>query len=219
MRKQAQNTQGRRIDIPFPSHSNESLSENQTRGCAICGRACKGKYCTVKCYRTAQRSIPTVDRFWAKVQKTDGCWLWTGSTSGKPGFWYGTLNVTRDSGDYYPEYAHRLSWKLHNGPIPEGASVLHTCDVTRCVNPAHLFLGTQTDNMADASAKGRLHVPRPRRHKLTSEQLAQFAPMRAAGLLLHEIAAHFGVTKGYVSLVLNGKRRQYDAPKPKTEAA
>lgn len=89
------------------------------------------------------------ERFWAKVQKTDGCWLWTaGTRSG-----YGTL---RSGGKRGPMIqAHRLSWELANGPMPQGAHILHSCDNKLCVNPAHLRPGTQADNTQDAIERGR----------------------------------------------------------------
>lgn len=89
---------------------------------------------------------PAADRFWAKVAKGDDCWLWTGAVAGYPGNDYGAFNKGK---------AHRFSWELHRGPIPAGLFVLHKCDVTRCVRPDHLFLGTQKDNMQDMVAKGR----------------------------------------------------------------
>jgi HNH endonuclease len=75
-----------------------------------------------------------------------GCLIWTGSHKGmhKNGR-YGTIAVS----------THRLAWELANGPIPEGMHVLHRCDTPACCNPDHLFLGTQTDNMADKTRKGR----------------------------------------------------------------
>lgn len=79
-----------------------------------------------------------------------GCWIWTGHirTNG-----YGAMSIKSKL-----QYAHRISWELHNGPIPEGLFVLHKCDNPPCVNPDHLFIGTQKDNLQDAFKKGRLYI-------------------------------------------------------------
>lgn len=90
-------------------------------------------------------------RFWSKVEITSGCWLWTGSTNGSDPKWqYGQFFHGRSRAQ-----AHRVAWVLARGPIPDGYFVCHSCDVTRCVRPDHLFLGTPSDNMWDASLKGR----------------------------------------------------------------
>lgn len=110
---------------------------------------------------TYDGTLPT--RFWAKVNK-DGpvhpvlgtpCWLWTASfgTAG-----YGQIGVGGAVGR--PIGAHRVSWELHNGPIPDGMCALHKCDVKACVNPEHLFTGTLIDNVADMMEKGRHVAPR-----------------------------------------------------------
>jgi len=84
---------------------------------------------------------------------TNGCCVWTGSVDSNG---YGQL---RTGNRGYIERASRLSWEFTNGPIPEGLFVLHTCDNPPCVRPEHLWLGTQSDNMLDASRKGRKNRP------------------------------------------------------------
>ena len=88
------------------------------------------------------------ERFWAKVQKGAGCWLWTGCKGydGYGHFRLGTRSATR---------AHRVSWELHYGPIPEGLLVCHRCDNPTCVRPDHLVLGTSADNERDKARKGK----------------------------------------------------------------
>lgn len=92
-------------------------------------------------------------RFFEKVLKTENCWLWTAALRGKSG--YGCMKVDGKVVD-----SHRLSWEIHFGKIPEGLLVCHTCDNRICVNPAHLFLGTQSDNMKDCLKKGRMFIPK-----------------------------------------------------------
>lgn len=95
------------------------------------------------------------ERFWSKVdlKGPDDCWEWQAS---KLPDGYGSFGVRSRVVDK----AHRVSWVLKNGPIPDGMSVCHRCDNPPCVNPDHLFLGTQQDNMKDMVSKGRhgLHV-------------------------------------------------------------
>ena len=93
------------------------------------------------------RRPTATERFWAKVQKSDGCWLWTAYRNEKG---YGRF----DDGTITHQ-AHRLAWALTNGPVADGLLVCHKCDNPPCCNPDHLFVGTQKDNMQDAKQKGR----------------------------------------------------------------
>jgi len=90
-------------------------------------------------------------RFFDKVNKTDTCWLWTASLRGKTG--YGAFKLDGKVID-----AHRLSYQLHNGEIPSGLYVCHTCDNRKCVNPKHLFLGSPKDNWQDGFDKGKIKL-------------------------------------------------------------
>jgi hypothetical protein len=91
--------------------------------------------------------------FWARVQKSGACWTWTGRFDGAG---YGTIQLGRGEKQIG---AHRASWMLHYGQIVNGLFVCHHCDNRSCVRPDHLFLGTQKDNLQDASRKGRMDVP------------------------------------------------------------
>ena len=97
---------------------------------------------------------PVQDRFWPKVDKhgPDDCWLWTASTD-QDG--YGLITVRVRVGRHVKKRAHRLAWEWANGRKPGHNKVCHTCDNPRCVNPAHLWLGTNKQNMEDAKRKGR----------------------------------------------------------------
>jgi hypothetical protein len=118
-------------------------------GCGATVKSGTARYAPGHNLRTTEADV--VARFWAKVRKGDGCWEWQASrnSSGYGWFRFGP------QGSRTPTGAHRVSYVLTKGPIPEGMQVLHRCDNPPCVNPSHLFLGTNDDNHADKVAKGR----------------------------------------------------------------
>jgi hypothetical protein len=135
----------------------------------------------------------------------NGCWNW--SKSRWPNGGYGVFYY--DGGNR----AHRASWVIHNGPIPDGMVVCHTCDNPPCVNPAHLFVGTQADNVRDRHKKGRTVIsPKFSQVKLRGEEHVcaklsddKVRMIRSSTLSNQEFAALFGVTPQTIHAVRAGK--------------
>lgn len=130
-----------------------------------------------------------------------GCWLWAGAC-GTAG--YGSINVCGRT-----EGAHRASYAIHKGPIPNRLLVLHTCDVRICVNPDHLFLGTHQDNMDDMTTKGRHAAPKGQNHgmaKLTDGDVSQIRAMLIEGNETQAaIGEKFGVSSNLIHYIKTGK--------------
>lgn len=141
------------------------------------------------------------DRFWAKVQKdqTD-CWLFTGhcNPSGHGRFWF----------ERKLWQAHRFSYSHYRGPIPEGLQVLHTCDVPNCVNPDHLWLGTNYDNIQDKVSKGRCQDMKGEAHpraKLSESDVHSIRKKYAAGGITQKsLSEKYGVTRGMIGYIVRG---------------
>jgi hypothetical protein len=152
-------------------------------------------------YVPTKKPVPVVERFWAKVKvgKPDECWEWQASTDGRG---YGQLN-----GGNRSLRAHRVSYELHFGSIPDGLDVCHRCDNRRCVNPHHLFVGTRSDNVQDMLKKGRGNfVPQvgSKNHlsKLHEDDIPEIRELAAGGLTCAAIASRFGVTAENISMIV-----------------
>lgn len=149
----------------------------------------------------------TPAEFWSLVDKSDadGCWHWRGRVNSN--------GRGRLSFDGRRQYAYRVAWELTNDRrIPDGMYACHSCDNPLCVRPAHIFLGTQFDNMRDAVAKGRFKksrgkpgVPRP---MVTDEQVYEARRMHASGdFTMRQIARSLGVDPRSVSRWVRGETR------------
>ena len=137
------------------------------------------------------------ERFWARVEQTDGCWLWRGN---KVRAGYGVVSRGRRKGaKQIWKYAHRLSYELHHGAIPCGMDVCHTCDTPSCVNPAHLFLGTRRDNVHDMVAKNR------QRSTLRPRDVIEIRAALQAGARGIDLAAQYGVTPATICSIRKGR--------------
>jgi hypothetical protein len=139
------------------------------------------------------------ERFFLYACVREGCWPWAGSTD-RDG--RGKLNVGG-----VPQLAARIAYKLHYGDIPEGKVVCHKCDNTKCVNPEHLFLGTQADNVRDMHEKGRA---RKRAVSGTAHHNAKLdadavCVIRRSDASASQLAEQFGVSRAVIYDVRNGK--------------
>lgn len=148
------------------------------------------------------------DRFFRKVDMRgpDECWQWIGCKNVRG---YGRFGIGGRAGGTV--LAHRASYQLFVGDIPTGMVVLHTCDNPSCVNPNHLTIGTQSDNLADMRIKRRHRWgerPRGEGHrmaKLTLEQVNDIRTKRQQGRTIQSLADEFGVSGGNVHFIVSGR--------------
>jgi len=134
--------------------------------------------------------------YYSIPEPNSGCLLWLGS---------GTVDGYGQIRDLGPmRRAHRVSWRLAFGPIPDGLLVCHKCDVRACINPDHLFLGTHADNVADRDAKGRRIAPRGEESGLSKLTDAEVLAIRADGRRQIDIARDYGIRQTHVSAIKHG---------------
>lgn len=153
-------------------------------------------------------SDKNAERFWVNVDKNGPiqkpelgpCWIWLDRiVGGGYGQFYSGIR---------PVSAHRLSFEMEFGPIPSGKLVLHSCDLRNCVNPAHLWIGSQSQNMLDMVSKGRSNHPKGARHrkaKLSEENVLTIRAEHLSGVTCGEISKKYGVTSSAVWQIVNGK--------------
>lgn len=151
----------------------------------------KRHFCSRQCFgKSIENSI---ENFWLNVNKIPGgCWEWTAALNSSG---YGSWSVKRRQ-----VKAHRISYEMAKGAIPDGLHVLHDCDNRKCVNPGHLFLGTNAENIEDRVAKDRSY------RKIGSKDVQEIIAKCKAGALQREVAAEYGVTQSHVSKLCKSAR-------------
>jgi len=150
---------------------------------------------------SALSSLPLPARFWARVAKSDGCWLWTGATDADG---YGRMYIGKKRVG-----AHRYSLELWRGyALARHEFACHRCDVPACVRPEHLFAGSNAANQIDSVTKGRKSAPRGSRAgtaKLTEQQVAEILAALRRGERQKDLAARYGVSRQPIWLIAHGK--------------
>jgi hypothetical protein len=183
--------------------------------------------CHWRRFSVAKR-VALVERFWARVRKTYGCWLWQGGCykhprTGEPSYgcvWTGD----KKAGTGRMRAAHIVSWEMAFGPVPLGMKVCHSCDNPACVRPDHLFLGTQGDNVADMMAKGRKRPARGSQQGsalLSEDQVAELLQgyRRNTRGERRAWAVRLGVSPDTITSIVGGKGWNHVRGLGKTPAA
>jgi len=157
--------------------------------------------------RKSRGEIPLIDRFLPKIieDTINGCWIWNAR---RDALGYGWIRISHEKG---VAPAHRVSWMLFKGPIPEGngpkarALILHKCDNPSCVNPDHLFLGTDADNCADRDKKERqARGSKAGRARFSENNVQDIRSLKKNGLTIKEISKRYDAPEGTVSNICSG---------------
>lgn len=161
-------------------------------------------------YRQSTRAIPISlidpEDFWSRAEKGDGCWFWKNAPKGR----YASYWVTFQDGSKKRYWAHRVALSIHAGPIAQGKFACHSCDQPSCVNPNHLFPGTQQENLADMHSKGR------NRHRsvkcednpnaeLTAESVLEIRKRHIGGASFKELSEEFSIHQSQIARICRFK--------------
>lgn len=162
----------------------------------------------------SQYTTGDISRFWTKVDRSGECWIWTAYCYPNG---YGKFFA-----QHAHHYAHRVAYELTHGPIPDGYNICHRCDVRNCVNPLHLFAGTQSENLQDMAAKGRstkgdrnpsrLYPERRAKGeqhghaKLTAADVIEIRRLAAVGTASSILADCFGVAHSQIRRIILRER-------------
>ncbi len=133
------------------------------------------------------------ERFWSKVEKGECCWEWVGNRNN---WGYGRIRI---KGKF--SQAHRVSWEIHNGPIPEGLLCLHKCNNRPCIRPDHLYVGTQKDNMRDMSKAGNHNLS-----KLTWAIVEEVRQLNTQGVSKSKLAEVCRVSRTQMDNIIHNKQ-------------
>lgn len=158
---------------------------------------------TLRCEDLTPRVVAL---FWAKVHKTDSCWLWTAykDRNGYGLTYAGTRKAGHRSNSHY---AHRIAYALAHGEAPSGKVVMHSCDNPSCVNPAHLSVGTQTENIVEREQRGRGKKTSPRIRKITIEGVREIRLTRGIVPAVF-YAKRWGVCVSHINRIRRGEKRK-----------
>lgn len=169
-------------------------ASQRSRNPKFCSRACSARY--------PRAPRDAVADFWARVEKTEGCWLWRGALSDTG---YGSLAVDGKTWN-----AHRYAWIVVYGETIETSQyVCHVCDVRNCIRRDHLFAGTAKENIQDAKSKGRLYSTPARGEahnmaKLNPLKVGMIRRLLSVGYSQTWLAQYFGVTKRNIQQIRKG---------------
>lgn len=175
--------------IDFYAHAQSA--QGRLRRCKLCMIAASREKKPLKVWPTV------MERFNKKIHITPGCWLWLAS---KDSGGYGLLNISGKQ-----EKAHRVSYRLFVGNIPDGLQVCHRCDTPACVNPDHLFVGTNKENMEDRERKGRGVRQFGENHHSAKLTMEIARSIRADRRRQRDIGAQYGVSQHTVWQIKQNK--------------